>query len=331
MRRTLPLSVVFFSLMLGLFLFRAPLALGADELKSNSVIPDLNLQVPIFEKESIPVARYENGDVVFTGLTDYVNLAYNWLVGAVGILVVLSLMYGGVLWLTSGGSGSNISKAQDIIRNALIGLGLVLGSYFILFTINPELVELRPVRLAKLKKVDLSVRVEGVRDEGNASGGGSSQNGSAVSPNGSIVGANDFHGHTVELDTAVAKSFETAMEDISKKQPGFRISAIHGKRNDTGCHGQGLAFDVNADANPCTFNPKTPNIGCEKNAIGSSRFKVGSRDFKPGSDPESVSKEVVDILKKNGWCWGGDWRSFKDYMHFSRCANECGASDPYAW
>ena len=28
--------------------------------------------------------------------------------------------------------------------------------------------------------------------------------------------------------------------------------------------------------------------------------------------------EVVDIMKSNGWTWGGDWKSFKDKPHFEK-------------
>ena len=28
--------------------------------------------------------------------------------------------------------------------------------------------------------------------------------------------------------------------------------------------------------------------------------------------------EVVEILKTNGWTWGGDWKSFKDKPHFEK-------------
>ena len=28
--------------------------------------------------------------------------------------------------------------------------------------------------------------------------------------------------------------------------------------------------------------------------------------------------EIVSILKKNGWIWGGDWKSFKDKPHFEK-------------
>lgn len=29
-------------------------------------------------------------------------------------------------------------------------------------------------------------------------------------------------------------------------------------------------------------------------------------------------KEVVDVFKKHGWNWGGDWTSFKDLPHFDK-------------
>jgi len=28
--------------------------------------------------------------------------------------------------------------------------------------------------------------------------------------------------------------------------------------------------------------------------------------------------EIVSILKRNGWIWGGDWKSFKDKPHFEK-------------
>lgn len=28
--------------------------------------------------------------------------------------------------------------------------------------------------------------------------------------------------------------------------------------------------------------------------------------------------EVVEVFKKYGWEWGGDWKSFKDYPHFEK-------------
>jgi hypothetical protein len=31
-----------------------------------------------------------------------------------------------------------------------------------------------------------------------------------------------------------------------------------------------------------------------------------------------MGKKVIDIFKKYGWKWGGNWRSSKDYMHFEK-------------
>lgn len=64
-------------------------------------------------------------------------------------------------------------------------------------------------------------------------------------------------------------------------------------------HCYGHAIDINVDANPY---------------IGS--YRVGG-EYEPGINPYSVTSEVVDIWKKHGFFWGGDWNTIKDYMHFS--------------
>jgi len=61
-------------------------------------------------------------------------------VGIAGILAVLMIAYGGVVWLFSGGASDKIGHAKELITGAIIGLVLALGSYFILNTINPKLV-----------------------------------------------------------------------------------------------------------------------------------------------------------------------------------------------
>lgn len=84
--------------------------------------------------------------------------------------------------------------------------------------------------------------------------------------------------------------------------------SIRGWNTDTGysgnffqsAHCYGHAVDINVAANPCA------------------QCGVGSEsDYQPGVDPYSVTEEVVNIWKKHGFYWGGDWNSPKDYMHFS--------------
>lgn len=57
--------------------------------------------------------------------------------GFLGILAVLFILYGGFVWMTSGGNADKISQAKKIIVSAVIGLLLILTSYGIAsFIIN---------------------------------------------------------------------------------------------------------------------------------------------------------------------------------------------------
>lgn len=48
--------------------------------------------------------------------------------------------------------------------------------------------------------------------------------------------------------------------------------------------------------------------------------KTASWDTKTDWDGDKIADwmEVVDVFKKNGWDWGGDWKSFKDMPHFEK-------------
>lgn len=61
------------------------------------------------------------------------------------------------------------------------------------------------------------------------------------------------------------------------------------------------------------------SYGCVVDINWNSNPMLGVTDgkYRPGKDPYSVTQEVVKIWKKHGFYWGGDWKSTKDYMHFS--------------
>lgn len=79
----------------------------------------------------------------------------------------------------------------------------------------------------------------------------------------------------------------------------WRSMATSGNRSH---HSYGVAIDIN------------PN---ENYMITKSGKVVAGKLYKPGANKLSVTKEVVTIWKRHGFYWGGDWRSSKDYMHFS--------------
>ena len=52
-----------------------------------------------------------------------------------GVLFLLLIIYGGYIWMMARGNEQEVEKAKNIIKNALIGLVVVLAAYAITYTI----------------------------------------------------------------------------------------------------------------------------------------------------------------------------------------------------
>lgn len=102
--------------------------------------------VDIDTKLSVPVGDFTGANLdpnkpeTWIGL--YIVAWFNYVVGAIGIVAMVMVMWGGILWLTSGGNTSQISQAKGKIKNAIVGIVLLLLSYTIFKTINPKLLHL---------------------------------------------------------------------------------------------------------------------------------------------------------------------------------------------
>ncbi|OGD66945.1 hypothetical protein A2442_00045 [Candidatus Campbellbacteria bacterium RIFOXYC2_FULL_35_25] len=72
-------------------------------------------------------------------LGDYLSVIYNVSIGSAMVLAVLMISIGGFKYITEE-SFTGKAGAKDTIKNALIGLLLILSSYLLLQTINPDLV-----------------------------------------------------------------------------------------------------------------------------------------------------------------------------------------------
>jgi len=123
------------------FLCIPAVAFAADAIQSKSGIPDVALQIPI-------------GTLKNANITTYIQAAYSWIIGAAAVLAVLLIMIAGVRWLTAGGSGRS-KEATTAMWNALAGLALILGSYLLLYTLNPRLVQITDIDLTPIKEIGL--------------------------------------------------------------------------------------------------------------------------------------------------------------------------------
>ena len=59
-----------------------------------------------------------------------------------GILAFGVIVYGGVRYMTSAGNPSGQSDAKEWVEAALLGLLLLVGAYFVLDVVNPQLLNL---------------------------------------------------------------------------------------------------------------------------------------------------------------------------------------------
>lgn len=64
-------------------------------------------------------------------LITLIGQGINILLSLLALILLGYVLYAGFLWMTAGGEEENIKKAQGILRNAVIGLVIILASYSI--------------------------------------------------------------------------------------------------------------------------------------------------------------------------------------------------------
>ena len=141
----------------------------------------------------------------------------NILLGFLGILTTLLILYGGFIWMTSRGNADKVDKAKRIIINGVVGLAIVLSSYAI-------------------ARFILSKGFDGIFGNGNNNNGG----GGFVVGAGLGAGALDSH-YPIRYATDVPRNTNIY---LTFKEP-MDVSQIVA---DTSCGG------VNCEANPGFIN-----------------------------------------------------------------------------
>lgn len=96
-----------------------------------------------FAADTLNVGTNEVGNNLVLGSTSPIATAgkiIQVLLGLLGIIAVVIIIYGGFLWTTSGGSEEKINQAKKLLRNAVIGLIIILSAWGITFFILSKLV-----------------------------------------------------------------------------------------------------------------------------------------------------------------------------------------------
>lgn len=74
-----------------------------------------------------------------SGPAFHILALYNFAIAISGILAFTIIVIAGFIWVTSAGSPEKINRAKEMIFNAILGLLLLIGSFVLLKTIDPDL------------------------------------------------------------------------------------------------------------------------------------------------------------------------------------------------
>lgn len=219
-------------------------------------------------------------------LAEFVKLLIRYVFRISGILAFVMIVYGGILYLISGGDAKKQKSAQEKIAGAVIGLILLFAFWLILNTINPDI----------LRAPKISIN----------SGGNGGEN---DSENGSDGGNGDGNSNTSKLASKILsnpniKLYPGADKDLNDVVIGKPINV---KENDPGdwkrnCEDQITDFATTIQTNLLKVVDNITKMGVWDDKC-SSKYVVGpfiSNHNYCYIDPETGEKKAYPSSHKDG-------------------------------
>ena len=125
---------------------------------------DSNCAIQFVPGVGIPGSKFIAGQEVSincSSIGEYIKAIYNFSIYAGSMVAVVVMMVGGYLWLTAAGNVTQVGQAKTYIGGALSGFVLLLLSWTLLQTINPKLVEFKPLVVEQIGNTPLPVQATG--------------------------------------------------------------------------------------------------------------------------------------------------------------------------
>lgn len=253
------------------------------------------------------------------GIAGYITSIYEWLIRLAIVLGVLTLTLAGYFWMTAHGDSKQIDKAKTMVKNTVYGIVLALGSYTLLWAINPDLVQLQGLNLGKIKEVDIILEPGNETSEAvvtNQSKGMEcfKQNfGSSEAEVQSKLQSTTLNGFTFRVHQLAAPAFQKVAQELQAAGINYRIVAAGGTGGfnwrsnannpaQQSLHSFGVAIDINPIPNP-NIKPRPGG-------------KCSNPPQCPQECPHDIPEQMIAIFTQNDFRWGGHYRTVCDGMHF---------------
>lgn len=251
-----------------------------------------------------------------------VNKLYRFGIAFGAIALVFFVVYAGYLYITGGETGKG--NAKGVLKNALVGMAILLSSYVLLRFINPELVIYKPIQPPIFTAADLpscnevGLGVECVLPGGQTAKGDGSGGGSAIiTCNEPLVkvksaGINVYFGK----DPTICPSLLMKMKQFDQLMKAAKITwgvtaTVEGGHLDS-CHTEksgrtkelGTCFDLDVPA--ATANKDLWNQTCRLlkqsglNGIVNEAVSVGSNEIPDCGVGKRYPTSKGDSLHING-------------------------------
>ena len=112
------------------------------------VAPKLNIDIPTVQfTDSIT-----GDELPFVG--EYINGMLDFGIGFLVIIAMVVLIGSGIVYALSAGNQSRVAKALEMIHYSLVGVAIALGSYTILYIIDPDLTTFEALNIAQVARVE---------------------------------------------------------------------------------------------------------------------------------------------------------------------------------
>lgn len=125
-----------------------------EDFKFSDMNTILGIKIPNLNFSAPPSEIDEEGNIYIPWIGEYIKAIYNFALVAISIIAVVVLIVQGARIIISAG-GPEKTNAYKGITGAVIGLFIAWGSYVILFSVNPNLVQFRSLKIKFIEGIEM--------------------------------------------------------------------------------------------------------------------------------------------------------------------------------
>ncbi len=118
------LSLTFFSLIIIIFFLTLPFLVFGN----NQIVVDDNNPLNLVNKVATddgPFSSDTDADTIFSTVGFIINIVF----GLLSLVFLILTIYSGIRWMTAQGNEEEVTKAKNTLKQAIIGLVIILSSW----------------------------------------------------------------------------------------------------------------------------------------------------------------------------------------------------------